>query len=51
MLDFCAEKNILPECEMIGIQEINHAFERTERANVGYRFVIDIASLPASQAA
>jgi uncharacterized zinc-type alcohol dehydrogenase-like protein len=47
MLDFCAKKNILPECEMIGIDEINHAFERMERADVRYRFVIDMASLPA----
>jgi uncharacterized zinc-type alcohol dehydrogenase-like protein len=47
MLDFCAKKNILPECEMIGIEQINEAFERMERADVRYRFVIDMASLPA----
>jgi uncharacterized zinc-type alcohol dehydrogenase-like protein len=47
MLDFCAEKGIHPECEMIGIGEINHAFERMERADVRYRFVIDMATLPA----
>lgn len=45
MLDFCAEKNILPDCEMIRMDEINHAFERMERADVRYRFVIDMASL------
>lgn len=45
MLDFCAEKNILPDCEMIPIQEINHAYERLEKADVKYRFVIDMASL------
>jgi uncharacterized zinc-type alcohol dehydrogenase-like protein len=45
MLDFCAEKNILPECEMIRMDEINHAFERMEKADVRYRFVIDMASL------
>ncbi len=38
-------KNILPECEMIAIQDINAAFERMERADVRYRFVIDMASL------
>jgi uncharacterized zinc-type alcohol dehydrogenase-like protein len=30
---------------MIRIQDINHAFERLERADVRYRFVIDMASL------
>ncbi|QZP30984.1 NAD(P)-dependent alcohol dehydrogenase [Pseudomonas sp. DR48] len=45
MLDFCAEKNILPDCEMIRMDEINHAFERMEKADVRYRFVIDMASL------
>lgn len=50
MLDFCAEKNILPDCEMIAIQDINAAFERMERADVRYRFVIDMASLPAVEA-
>ena len=47
MLDFCAEKNILPDCEMIRMDEINEAFERMEKADVRYRFVIDMASLDA----
>lgn len=51
MLDFCARKNILPECEMIAIQDIGKAFERLERGDVRYRFVIDMASLPAGRAA
>ncbi len=37
--------NILPDCEMIAIQDINTAFERMERADVRYRFVIDMATL------
>lgn len=45
LLDFCARKNILPECEMIRMDEINTAFERMERADVRYRFVIDMQSL------
>ncbi|KQQ11846.1 hydroxyacid dehydrogenase [Methylobacterium sp. Leaf123] len=45
MLDFCAAKNILPDCEMIRMDEINHAFERMEKADVRYRFVIDMATL------
>lgn len=47
LLDFCARKNILPEVETIRMDEINAAFVRMERADVRYRFVIDMASLPA----
>jgi uncharacterized zinc-type alcohol dehydrogenase-like protein len=45
MLDFCAKKQILPDCEMIRMDQINEAFERLERSDVRYRFVIDMASL------
>jgi uncharacterized zinc-type alcohol dehydrogenase-like protein len=45
LLDFCARKNVLPECELIGIRQINEAFGRMERSDVRYRFVIDMASL------
>ena len=48
MLDFCAEKNILPDCEMIRMDEINEAFQRMEKSDVRYRFVIDMASLQAA---
>ncbi len=48
MLDFCAAKNILPEIEMIRMDEINAAFKRMERSDVRYRFVIDMASLKAA---
>jgi uncharacterized zinc-type alcohol dehydrogenase-like protein len=47
MLDFCATAQVLPDCEMIRMDEINQAFERLERADVRYRFVIDMASLTA----
>jgi uncharacterized zinc-type alcohol dehydrogenase-like protein len=50
MLDFCAKKNILPDCEMIRMDQINEAFERMDRSDVRYRFVIDMASLPALEA-
>jgi uncharacterized zinc-type alcohol dehydrogenase-like protein len=46
LLDFCGRKNILPEVEMIRIDQINGAFERMERSDVRYRFVIDMSSLP-----
>lgn len=45
MLDFCARKNILPEVEMIRMDQINEAYDRLERSDVRYRFVIDMASL------
>ncbi|WP_444438818.1 NAD(P)-dependent alcohol dehydrogenase [Pseudomonas sp. A6] len=51
LLDFCAQKNILPECEMIRMEDINVAFERMERSDVRYRFVIDMASLSEPQQA
>jgi uncharacterized zinc-type alcohol dehydrogenase-like protein len=45
MLDFCAEHNIVSDIEMIGIQQINEAYERLSKGDVKYRFVIDMASL------
>lgn len=45
MLDFCGVHQILPEVEMITIQQINEAWERVVKADVKYRFVIDMASL------
>jgi uncharacterized zinc-type alcohol dehydrogenase-like protein len=45
MLNFCARMDILPDCETIAIQDINAAFERIERADVRYRFVIDMTTL------
>ena len=45
VLDFCAEHDVLPECEMIRIDEINEAYERMEKGDVRYRFVIDMESL------
>jgi uncharacterized zinc-type alcohol dehydrogenase-like protein len=50
MLDFCARMDIHPECEMIRMDQIHDAFERMEKADVRYRFVIDMASLDASKA-
>lgn len=50
MLDFCAKKNILPDVEMIRMDEINEAFTRMENSDVRYRFVIDMASLSTATA-
>jgi alcohol dehydrogenase (NADP+) len=45
MLDFCAEKNIVSDVEVIPAHYINEAYERMLKQDVKYRFVIDIASL------
>jgi alcohol dehydrogenase (NADP+) len=45
MLDFCAEHGITSDIELIGIQDINAAYERMLKSDVKYRFVIDMASL------
>jgi uncharacterized zinc-type alcohol dehydrogenase-like protein len=45
MLDYCAEKKIVADVEVIPVQGINEAYERMVRGDVRYRFVIDAASL------
>jgi uncharacterized zinc-type alcohol dehydrogenase-like protein len=45
MLDFCGAHGITSDVEMIGMQEINVAYERMLKSDVKYRFVIDMASL------
>ena len=45
MLDFCGKHNIVSEIEMVNIHDINNAYERLLKADVKYRFVIDMASL------
>lgn len=45
MLDFCAEKNIVADVEVIPMQYINDAYERMLKSDVKYRFVIDMATL------
>jgi uncharacterized zinc-type alcohol dehydrogenase-like protein len=48
MLDFCAAHGIVSEIEVIGMAEINTAYERMLKSDVKYRFVIDMATLKAS---
>jgi uncharacterized zinc-type alcohol dehydrogenase-like protein len=45
MLDFCAEKGIVSDIEIISIQDIHQAYERMLKGDVRYRFVIDMATL------
>ncbi len=44
MLDFCGEKNIVSDVEVIKADYINQAYERTVASDVKYRFVIEAAS-------
>jgi len=45
VLDFCAAHGVTADIELIDVQHVNEAFERLEKGDVKYRFVIDIASL------
>src|SRR5438874_3297362 len=45
MLDFCADRGIACDIELISIDKINEAYERMLKSDVKYRFVIDLASL------
>ena len=45
MLDFCAERGIVADIELIGMQEIETAYARMLHSDVKYRFVIDNATL------
>jgi uncharacterized zinc-type alcohol dehydrogenase-like protein len=48
MLDFCAEHNVASDIEMIRMDQIDEAYERMLASDVKYRFVIDMASMPAA---
>ncbi|MGH8172491.1 MAG: NAD(P)-dependent alcohol dehydrogenase, partial [Rhodanobacteraceae bacterium] len=45
MLDFCAEKGIVADIELVTAQQIDEAYERMLKSDVKYRFVIDNASI------
>jgi uncharacterized zinc-type alcohol dehydrogenase-like protein len=45
MLDFCAERGISAEVEIIGADEIDNAYDRVASGDVRYRFVIDIRTM------
>jgi alcohol dehydrogenase (NADP+) len=45
MLDFCGTHSIVADVEVVGVQQINEAFERMLRSDVKYRFTIDMATL------
>ncbi|MDR1451977.1 MAG: NAD(P)-dependent alcohol dehydrogenase [Helicobacteraceae bacterium] len=45
VLDFCAEHNITADIELISVQDINTAFDRLQKGDVKYRFVVDMKTL------
>jgi alcohol dehydrogenase (NADP+) len=45
MLDFCAAHGVVPEIELIAADEVGAAYDRVERSDVRYRFVIDVTSI------
>jgi Zn-dependent alcohol dehydrogenases len=47
MLDYCAEHNIVSDIELTSVQKLPEAYERVIKGDVKYRFVIDMATLPA----
>ena len=47
MLDYCADHGIVSEIEMTSIDKLEEAYKRVLKGDVKYRFVIDMATLPA----
>lgn len=43
MLEFCKDKNLTSTIETVKMDYINTAFERLEKNDVRYRFVVDVA--------
>jgi alcohol dehydrogenase (NADP+) len=49
MLDFCGAHGITADVEVIAVQSVNDAYERLLKADVKYRFSIDMATLRSEQ--
>jgi alcohol dehydrogenase (NADP+) len=45
MLDFCAQRGIVSDIEMIAMPDVEKAYARMLKSDVKYRFVIDMATL------
>ncbi len=45
LLDFCGQRNIVADVEVIAAEKINEAYERTIKGDVRYRFSIDARTL------
>lgn len=51
MLDFCGIHNITADVEVIPIQKVNEAYDKLLKADVKYRFSIDMTSLRSEKVA
>jgi uncharacterized zinc-type alcohol dehydrogenase-like protein len=49
VLDFCARHAIGPDIELIDIEDVNDAYEKVEKGEVRFRYVIDMRSLEARE--
>ena len=45
MLDFCADRSITADVEVLAVQSVNDAYERMLKSDVRYRFVLDCSTL------
>jgi uncharacterized zinc-type alcohol dehydrogenase-like protein len=45
VIDYCAEQNIAADIELIGVKDIQAAYQRVLSKDVRYRFVIDLREL------
>jgi uncharacterized zinc-type alcohol dehydrogenase-like protein len=45
MLDFCGEHNIVSDIEMTSFDKLDEAWDRVVKADVKYRFVLDLKTL------
>jgi uncharacterized zinc-type alcohol dehydrogenase-like protein len=45
MLDFCAERQVSADIEVVSADKINEAYERVLASDVRYRFVIDVRTM------
>lgn len=48
MLDFCGQHNIVSDIEMTSFDKIEEAWDRVVKADIKYRFVLDLKTLPSS---
>lgn len=51
MLDFCAEHGLVSDIEVIPMADIEQAYSRMLKSDVKYRFVVDMSTLQAAEAA
>lgn len=50
-IDFCGERGVIADVELIDMDQISSAYKRMQKSAVKYRFVIDLATLRANTAA